>query len=139
MGLRGPVPQGRKNVVKFPGNDAGTRPNPPHGMTARARALFKRIVAQYPSGTYGALEITLLRAFCDAEDSHNAASKMLTKEGAIIYVDTRHGEVPRRNPWFDVQRDSSATMKSISAHLRKITGGKTPGPKAPGGRVMFKL
>lgn len=138
MGLRGKVPPGRKNILTFPSQDAGTRPNPPSGLTARSRALFKKIVASKPAGTYTPEAVVLLRGFCDAEDSHNTASKMLAKQGAVVNVDTRHGMVPRRNPWFDIKKESAASMKALSAHLRRVTSGKRPAPTTPPGRVMFK-
>lgn len=140
MGKRGRVPQGKLNIVKFKGNslsDVIKRPNAPYGMGARARNLFKKIVHSKPPGTYGPLEITLLRALCEAENLHYLATQALNREGIVLTVDTRHGSLPRRNPHFDVARDSAAMMKAMSAHLKKITGGKPPGPKTPG-RKMYQ-
>ncbi len=139
MGKRGPIPQGKLNIVRLTPSPetVGKLPRPPVGMTPRPRNLFKKIVASRPPGTYGPLEIALLRVLCEMENQNYLATQAINKEGTIIDVDTRHGTVPRRNPWFDVKRDSAATMKALSAHLSKLTGGKAPSPPTPKKRKMY--
>ncbi len=88
-------------------------------MAPRARNLFKKIVAEYQSGTVNAEAVVLIPAFCAAETQHFLATKELQKHGAVITVDTKAGSVPRRNPWFDIMKTSAATMAGLLTKLRK--------------------
>ncbi|NCC62451.1 MAG: hypothetical protein EOM12_16280 [Verrucomicrobiae bacterium] len=108
-------------------------------MTARARNLFKKIVNENKPDAFDAESVALLRAFCEADVQHFKATKTLEDEGAVIHVKTRDGSVPRRNPWFDVQKESAATMSSISTKLRN-KGIKTEAekPKSKREGLMFK-
>lgn len=116
MGARGPKPAGKLSVIE---RIERKRPNPPAGMTRRARNLFRAIVAENKPEAFDTEAVCLLRAFCEADKQHFEATKRLEKEGAVIAVETKAGAVPRRNPWFDVQKESAAVMNSISTKLRK--------------------
>lgn len=136
MGKRGPAPQSKIRVLE---KSETKRPGPPAGMTPRARNLFKKIVGENKSDAFDAESVSLLRAFCEADAQHFLATKVLQKDGAVVYVDTRTGEIPRRSPWFDVQKESAATMSSISTKLRN-KGIKTEAekPKSKREGLMFK-
>jgi len=152
MGKRGPVPEGQKNAITvLPTTTRQPRPNPPHGMTARARNLFKRIVAGHPEGTFDPEAVVLLRGFCDAEDIHNQASKVLAKEGAVVemVVGFMKQDVegyreplmkPMKNPWFGVKKDSLGSMCTTSRHLKQrgVNTDSRKKPAATSGRKMFK-
>ncbi len=145
MGKRGPTPQGELTVVKFTSND---RPNPPAGMTARARNLFRKIVSENPSGTFfDGDAVMLLKAFCEAETNHYEATKAIQKEGSVIESMIgwdRRNDCPMTkkvlNPWFHAQKESSAIMASMSAKLRAKrveVGVAKKDRKTVPGRVMF--
>lgn len=110
------TPIGKLTVINNQKTDA--KPKPPSGMTTRARDLFKNIVEERVK--FDSDSISLLRAFCEAENQHYLATKELDSDGAVILVETKAGKIPRRNPWFDIQKEAAATMNSISTKLRKI-------------------
>jgi P27 family predicted phage terminase small subunit len=136
MGKRGPTPQSKIRVLD---PSAQTRPNPPVGMTPRARNLFKKVVGENKTGTFDAEAVAMLRAFCEADVQHFLATKELQKQGAVIFVTTRDGNVPRRNPWFNIQKEAASTMTSVSTKLRN-KGIKTEAekPKSKREGLMFK-
>ena len=153
MGKRGPVPEGQKNAITvLQTAPRQPRPNPPHGMTTHARNLFKRIVAGHPEGTFDPEAVVLLRGFCDAEDIHNQASKVLAKEGPVVDMvvgwmkpqepggDKTPLMKPMKNPWFGVKKDSLGSMCTTSRHLKQrgVDTGKQKRPVATSGRKMFK-
>jgi phage terminase small subunit len=138
MGKRGPAPRGELTVVKFTEND---KPNPPAGMSARSRNLFRKIVAENSNGAFADGEaVMLLKAFCEAEENHYEATKHIQKEGAVVTVTTRYGVVSRKSAWFDAQKESAGVMASMSAKLRakrtELVGAKKE-PKRVTGRKMF--
>lgn len=142
MGKRGPRPSGRLAVVNF---DKNKKPNPPAGMSARARNLFKKIVGDNPSGTFDAESVALLRAFCEADNQHYLATKKLQEEGAVVNmpVGVENEEIvykKKRNPWFDIQKESSSGMSSLSTKLRNKeihTGQKKQADSNPRKGLMF--
>jgi P27 family predicted phage terminase small subunit len=135
MGKRGPTPQSKLRVLE---RTTKQRPRPPAGMTDRARNLFKKIVDENKSDAFDAESISLLRAFCEADVQHYLATKQLEEQGAVVYVTTHSGTIPRKNPWYDVQKESAATMSSISTKLRNkgvTTEAEKPKSKREG--LMF--
>jgi len=135
MGNRGPKPQSKLRVLDIP---VEKRPDPPSGMTPRARKLFKSIVSENKSGAFDSESVAMLRAFCEADAQHFAATNELQKNGAVILVQTREGTVPRRNPWFNIQKEAAGTMTSVSTKLRN-KGIKTEAekPKSKRDGLMF--
>lgn len=141
MGKRGPKPLGELKVVTFADNK---KPNPPFGMTPRARNLFVKVVADNSSGTFDAESVALLRAFCEADNQHYLATKKLQQEGAVINVVVKvvDGEPiykQRRSPWFDIQKESSTSMSSLSTKLRNkgIQTGEKVKKENPRAGLMF--
>src|SRR6056297_97484 len=135
MGKRGPAPQSKIAVLA---PSVQTRPSPPSGMTPRARNLFKRIINENKTGTFDAEAVAMLRAFCEADVQHFLATKELQKQGAVIFVTTPDRTVPRRNPWFNIQKEAASTMTSVSTKLRN-KGIKTEAekPKSKREGLMF--
>jgi len=135
MGKRGPTPEGKvANIGILPVK----KPKPPLGMTDRAKKLFKKIVAENSASTFDTEAISLLRAFCEADNQHFIATEKLEKEEAVVKFCTKYGEVMRRNPWFGIQKESAAVMTSVSTKLRskEITTGAKKLDASPK-RVMF--
>lgn len=133
--------QGRKtaekitNLDKFRKEKNKAAVKIPVGMTPRSRTLFKKIVAEYQTGTINSEAVTLLRAFCEAEEQRHIATQELNKSGAVINVSTKAGVVPRRNPWFDISKESASLMNSLSTKIRKMGLKADGGAKAQSARV----
>jgi P27 family predicted phage terminase small subunit len=107
-------------------------------MTTRARNLFKKIVCENKPDAFDAESVALLRAFCEADVQHFKATKKLEEQGAVVMVNAHAGAVPRRNPWYDVQKESAATMSSISTKLRnKGVTTEAEKPKSKRDGLMF--
>ena len=115
MGKRGPTPKSKLEVVDF---QPVKYQKPPYGMTNRARNLFKKIIKNSDAGGFDPESISLLRAFCEADNQHYLATNELKTAGAVVSIDTRHGSLPRKSPWFDIQKESAALMSSLSTKLR---------------------
>jgi hypothetical protein len=118
-------------------------------MTGRARNLFKKIVSENPKGTFDTEAVAILRLLCEAEYQHYNATLMLRKEGTLVDTVVGWNKVTgepytkkARSAWFNVQRDASTTVASMSAKLRAklmVHGLVKPlrGEHRPG-RVMFE-
>lgn len=126
MGARGRKPKDKQQPI---GVVYQKRPNPPSGMTPRARNLFKRIVGDNPTTRFDVEGVSILRAFCEADNQHYLATTELKSQPAVVNVETKAGNVPRRNPWFDIQKESAAILASLSTKLR-AKGVSTEKPKA---------
>lgn len=124
MGARGPKPQGqelaqqRLHAVEV-GKREAPRPEPPTGMSARARKLFKQIVGGHKPDVFDAEAVCLLHQYCEAEARAVKADKALRKEGEVVTVQTKYGPVQRKNHWFAIWKESTALMTSLSTKLRK--------------------
>ena len=123
MGKRGPKPNAELKIVKFKGKD--NKPNPPAGMTARARNLFRKLVAENKPDAFDSESVVLLAAFCEAESNHYDATKHIQKEGQVVTMFVGWNKTtnepiskPVRNPWFNIQKEAVTSMTSISAKLR---------------------
>jgi hypothetical protein len=138
MGKRGPTPSGKLRIID--GTTKKNVPTPPRGMSPHARILFKKIVGDNGPDAFDTESISLVRAFCEADNQHTKATMELELKDAVVEVSTKAGVVPRRNPWFDVQKESAAVMNSISTKLRKrgvTTNSGAQTPKSGRGSLMF--
>lgn len=106
-------------------------------MTSRARGLFKKIINGTKAKTIIPESVALLRVFCEAENQHFLATSHLKKYGAVITINTKVGNVPRRNPWFDIQKESAAIMNSISTKIWKLGLKPEAGEKSNRSDLMF--
>ncbi len=140
MGDRGPQ---AINVLAFEQEHEVERPQPESGMTPAAKKVWRRIVDELPADYFRPADLPLLRAYCESYSTHLQASKNLKKDGHVI----EGNQGPKRNPWFDVQKEAASTMATLATKLRlcpnaRISGWKAETetkqkPKSKRGGLMF--
>lgn len=136
MGARGKQSERHLNVI----GPNEKRPNPPFGMTQRARNLWKNIVNNHPPTYFRRGDYPLLRAYCEADALHYKATKAIAKEGAIS-----RGRVVKQNPWVAIQMQTAHTMSQLATKLRLCVnsrisarqGGSEKGKKSKREGLMF--
>lgn len=121
MGERGP---GASKVLDFKQNE---KPKPDGDMSKVAKKVWKKIVADLPSDHFIPADLPLFRAYCEAYATHIEASKKLEEEGCVI-SGARGGSI--RNPWFDIQKESSAVMATMATKLRLCVNSRISYKKA---------
>lgn len=117
MGSRGPEPENKISVIE---SRKVERPKPFSGMTGAAKAVWHRIISDLPADFYSAHELDQLREYCESAARASRATSELKKRGSseVMEVETKHGAVLRRNPWFDIWKESSSIMSTLGTKLR---------------------
>lgn len=129
MGARGPQPDHKLSVVE---PKIVERPKPFSGMSGAAKTVWSRIVSDLPADFYSAHELDQLRAYCEAAGLNARAASELIKRprkkkddedavegtGPVIFVKTQNGMVPRKNPWFEIHKETSIEMATLGTKLR---------------------
>lgn len=82
MGMRGPKSQSLAAVEV--GKRQAERPKPLPGMSARARALWRRVVESLPPEHFAAADLPLLRDYCEAYDRTVLAQEALARDGLFV-------------------------------------------------------
>jgi P27 family predicted phage terminase small subunit len=142
MGKRGPKPAGPKLKAVKPRNP--TWPDPPKGMTAKARAVWKRVVKCYPVDHFKPQHFDLLRMYCGACVLQKDAEAEIFKKGSVI---KQTNGVVKQNPYVDVafKAEGSATRLATKLGItvnnttvnRGITGSVTK-PKSKREGLIFR-
>lgn len=109
MGARGKKSERHLNVI----GPNEKRPYPLHGMSKRARELWKNIVNSLPATHFRRADYPLLRAYCEADALHYKSTKAIVKEGAVL-----SGTVVKQNPWVSIQTQTANTMSQLATKLR---------------------
>ncbi len=118
MGARGPKPDNTLAVVEF---RPAERPKPFSKMTGPAKAVWRRIVSDLPANFYAEHELDVLRSYCEAAALNARATAEMAKrgqDGPVVIVTTKNGDVPRKNPWFEIFKESAGTMSTLATKLR---------------------
>ena len=130
MGKRGPQPGNLRSIEER----FQERPKPPAGITVGAKKVWQTIVSDLPVDYFKPADLPLLRAYCESAATHIKATKKIQKENEVVYTkysaETDTWYAPRRNPWFDVQKESASTMASLATKLRLCTNARISGWKA---------
>jgi phage terminase small subunit len=83
--------------------------------------VWKRIIDDLPAGFYAKHELDQLRAYCEAAAMQARACDEMKRKangGPVITVVTQNGLVPRKNPWFEIYKESSLVLASLGTKLR---------------------
>lgn len=136
MGQRGPSSDKHLNVI----GPEDKRPDPPSGMTNRARNLWKTIVNNLPPTHFKRGDHPLLRSYCEADALHYKATQEINNEGAVFY-----GKTVKANPWVAIQTQTAHTMSQLATKLRLCAnsrmsakqGGSEKGKKSKREGLMF--
>ncbi|MBX3001916.1 MAG: phage terminase small subunit P27 family [Caldilineaceae bacterium] len=89
----------------------------PAGTPAKAAAVFRRLVRELEqTGILKPVDTTLLVQLATAIDLMNQAAAKLA-DGGAVREDEAHAGRLAKSPWFQVWRDASATVRSLSAHF----------------------
>jgi len=152
MGARGPKPKSKLSVIN---PTKKKRPNPPFGMVARSRNLFKKIVNDNPVDTFSPELVILLAAFCDMENQRYLSTKKVEAYGVVIqnevYIpqnlatacdpDAIKQYTYIENPWYKVMKETTASLGALSAKLRaggvKTTKSEKKEPVSKRDGLMF--
>ena len=111
MGKRGPQARGTMRPVDI---QPKQKPRPLPGMTAPARAVWKRVVDAHPAEFFKPQHLDQLRAYCEAAALHKQATSEIAKQGAVI---TQRNGVVKANPWCTIQTTAAQTMASMGTKL----------------------
>lgn len=135
MGKRGPSPAGKLTVLP---TAQVARPNPPHGLTARARNLWRNIVSSLPPDHFRAGDLPLLREYCEAADRAKQAEELIRSLGILVACETQKvkgedGQVQivvtkwKANPAIAIKTAAAGTMISLAVRLRICNSSKSGG------------
>lgn len=120
-----------------------TRVKPLPDMSARARAMWKRIVDSLPPDYFSAADLPLLREYCEAYDRSVKAQLEVDEQGMSIPTGT--GSI-KAHPAIAVKVAAAGVMATVGAKLglvRSSRRGKakddegTNKPKSKRGGLMF--
>lgn len=128
MGKRGPKPQQALTVAPEVGKHQPERPEPLPDMSNRARAMWRRIVADHPADHFKAGDLPLLRDYCEAYDRSVQAQKEIVVYGLMIPTGT--GSI-KANPACSIKTAAAHTMKALAVALRLCANSRTT-PKQAG-------
>lgn len=115
MGKRGPEPGGKLTVIN---PRPPKRPEPPRDMSKRAKATWRAIVRSLPAEHFPAGSLPLLRAYCEAEEVHHKATKIIDRAGPIIKSENPNYPTIKANPAVAIQTAKSGEMAQLSTKLK---------------------
>lgn len=89
----------------------------PAGTSEPVAIVFKRLVRELKaSGILKPIDAELLLQLATAIHMNHDAATHLATDGAV-YNDPAHGNRPTKSPYYQIWKESGATVRSLSAHF----------------------
>lgn len=129
MGSRGPAPTptrlkllrgnpGKRPINRHEPRPAANLPVQPEGMSAPARAVWARIVADFgETGVLTGVDAFVLRIFCDAVARYEYAAARLEQSGPLVRGAERRGGELVKNPLHQIVRDNADLVRAYAREM----------------------